>query len=582
MKTRQILIWTWDNGVIHQGSKTAKKSRREDTYSEKVMDHFRNPRNVGEIPDADGVGTVGNPVCLAPDTPVCMNGNFTPIMNVSANLKVLGHDGRYHRIVKATARPYKGEMYRIVAHNLGSTTVTPDHHILALKASHLLRKFRSRTKAIRDWYAADELEKGDILLYPVPNETIDTKKILLDVEKPKYDFSSKTLYDEIAVDSDFLRLVGYYLSEGYVRTQRSKGTLGFVFGSKERTYIADAILCVKRIFGLEPAETKSSRNAVEIKFYSARLARFFSKHFGEGAVNKHVPHWMMLLLPQKQESLLCGLWRGDGYINNQVAKFVTISGQLAFQVKNLLLRQEVIMSFLEQPASGIHKKNYSIYVKDDKSLEKLARIVGVELVIPRKLKNHHKAWFEDGYFHTPIWRLEPLTYDGLVYNLEVEDSHSYASNSMALHNCGDLMTIYIKVKDNKLQDIKFKTFGCGAAIATSSMITELARGMSLEEALKVTRKDVASALDGLPPIKMHCSNLAAEGLHAAIRDYLSKKGAAAPAAPVVEKPAEVAAPSASRARVYTTRFKFCPECGFDLRDQPAGTTNCPRCGFKVA
>jgi len=114
------------------------------------------------------------------------------------------------------------------------------------------------------------------------------------------------------------------------------------------------------------------------------------------------------------------------------------------------------------------------------------------------------------------------------------------------------------------------------------MITELARGMSLEEALKVTRKDVASALDGLPPIKMHCSNLAAEGLHAAIRDYLSKKGAAAPAAPVVEKPAEVAAPSASRARVYTTRFKFCPECGFDLRDQPAGTTNCPRCGFKVA
>jgi len=145
------------------------------------------------------------------------------------------------------------------------------------------------------------------------------------------------------------------------------------------------------------------------------------------------------------------------------------------------------------------------------------------------------------------------------------------------------MTIYIKVKDNKLQDIKFKTFGCGAAIATSSMITELARGMSLEEALKVTRKDVADALDGLPPIKMHCSNLAAEGLHAAIRDYLSKKMVPVP---VAEKPVEVAAlplaPSAPSARVYTARFKFCPECGLDLRDQPTGTTNCPRCGFKVA
>lgn len=91
--------------------------------------------------------------------------------------------------------------------------------------------------------------------------------------------------------------------------------------------------------------------------------------------------------------------------------------------------------------------------------------------------------------------------------------------------CGDLMSIYIKVKDNRIEDIKFKTFGCGAAIATSSMITELARGKTLEEAMKISRGDVADNLGGLPPIKMHCSNLAADGLHAAIQDYLKKKGA---------------------------------------------------------
>jgi len=89
--------------------------------------------------------------------------------------------------------------------------------------------------------------------------------------------------------------------------------------------------------------------------------------------------------------------------------------------------------------------------------------------------------------------------------------------------CGDLMNIYIKVKDNVLTDVKFKTFGCGAAIATSSMITELAKGKTLDEALKITRGDVAENLDGLPKIKMHCSNLAADGLHAAIKDYLKKK-----------------------------------------------------------
>jgi nitrogen fixation NifU-like protein len=89
--------------------------------------------------------------------------------------------------------------------------------------------------------------------------------------------------------------------------------------------------------------------------------------------------------------------------------------------------------------------------------------------------------------------------------------------------CGDFMTIYIKVKDNRLEDIKFKTFGCGAAIATSSMVTEIAKGKTLEEAMKITRANVADSLGGLPPVKMHCSNLAADALHAAIEDYYKKQ-----------------------------------------------------------
>lgn len=88
--------------------------------------------------------------------------------------------------------------------------------------------------------------------------------------------------------------------------------------------------------------------------------------------------------------------------------------------------------------------------------------------------------------------------------------------------CGDIMKIYIKVKNNKISDIKFETLGCAAAIATSSMITELAKGKTLEKALKITRDDVTEELKGLPPIKMHCSNLAADALHRAIKDYQKK------------------------------------------------------------
>ncbi len=89
--------------------------------------------------------------------------------------------------------------------------------------------------------------------------------------------------------------------------------------------------------------------------------------------------------------------------------------------------------------------------------------------------------------------------------------------------CGDLMTMYIKVKDDRIKDIKFKTYGCGAAIATSSMTTELAKGKTLDEAMEISRQDVAEALDGLPPVKMHCSNLAADALHEAIKNYREKE-----------------------------------------------------------
>ena len=104
---------------------------------------------------------------------------------------------------------------------------------------------------------------------------------------------------------------------------------------------------------------------------------------------------------------------------------------------------------------------------------------------------------------------------------EIEDADGVGSVGNPV--CGDVMSIYIKVKDDKIDDIKFKTFGCGAAIATTSMTTELAKGKTLDEAMTITRQDVADELGGLPPVKMHCSNLAADALHEAIEDYRGKK-----------------------------------------------------------
>jgi len=106
---------------------------------------------------------------------------------------------------------------------------------------------------------------------------------------------------------------------------------------------------------------------------------------------------------------------------------------------------------------------------------------------------------------------------------EIEDADGIGEEGNPV--CGDMMTFYIKVKDNRLEDVKFKTFGCGAAIAVSSMVSEMAKGKTLEEALKITPALVAEELQGLPKNKYHCSNLGAQALHKAIQDYLSKQKA---------------------------------------------------------
>lgn len=107
-------------------------------------------------------------------------------------------------------------------------------------------------------------------------------------------------------------------------------------------------------------------------------------------------------------------------------------------------------------------------------------------------------------------------------NVGVLEGEDVASGRVGNPTCGDLMEVFIQVEDGRIVDAKFRTFGCGSAIATSSMTTEMVIGLTLEDALRITRDDVADELDGLPPIKMHCSNLAADALHVAIKNYMTR------------------------------------------------------------
>ncbi len=147
--------------------------------------------------------------------------------------------------------------------------------------------------------------------------------------------------------------------------------------------------------------------------------------------------------------------------------------------------------------------------------------------------------------------------------------------------CGDMMTFYIKVKDNRLEDIKFQTFGCGAAIAVSSIVSEMALGKSLDEAMKITNEIVAEELGGLPKNKLHCSNLGADALHAAISDYRKKHApeqtevspdAGTCYCPYCDGPLEGMEEACSACNI---ELEECPHCG-NLTKK--GEDKCTKCG----
>jgi nitrogen fixation NifU-like protein len=134
--------------------------------------------------------------------------------------------------------------------------------------------------------------------------------------------------------------------------------------------------------------------------------------------------------------------------------------------------------------------------------------------------------------------------------------------------CGDMMTIYLDVEDERIKDIKFQTFGCGAAIAVSSMLTEIAKGKTIDEAKKITNKDVAEALEGLPKNKLHCSNLGADALQLAIKDYENRKAGITPGE--LDPPEKHEHDHGEKC--------YCPYCDTEIEE---GETFCNSCEFKV-
>jgi nitrogen fixation protein NifU and related proteins len=505
-------------------------------YSKKVMQHFMNPKNMGEIKNPDGVGEIGNPTCLLPKERILLNGKFTGIKKSKKDDLVFSHNSTENKIKGVFSRKYKGKIINL-KNSLGKISITPEHLVYSIRLpeENKYKRIKAKQELLPSWNHAEDLKKGDLILYPFSRKNEDKKYVEINIKKKKSDFRSKKIPKKIPLDNDLLRLFGYFLSEGNVQDKPSKTYISFSLHIKEKDIAEDIKKTVKKLFDLKAIfKEEENKNVLRVLIYNAHLARWFKELFDNGAQNKFIPNFIMKLPQKKQTSLIKGLWKGDGCINTTRigarAGYVTISYKLAQQIKILLLRQNIITSnYIEKEKKSKwanHKEVYRIHVGQRDSLKRLCNILNLKY----SPKSHESisSWIKDNILYIPITKVEKENYEGKVYNLEVENAHSFSSEAFCLHNCGDIMKVYIKVEKDKktnlekIKQIKFQTFGCASAIASSSILTEMAKGKTFQEAEGIKMKDIANELQGLPPIKLHCSAMASQALKKAIEDYNSK------------------------------------------------------------
>lgn len=483
----------------------------------------------------DGVGKVGNIVCVIPEEIIHSQNEMKPLRDLKIGEEVLSHTGFGNKIEQAVSRAYHGRIVEL-KNKLGSIKLTPEHLVYAIKppkGDKFLRT-RYRKQLMPAWYHSTHLEKGDIALYPIPRDAVNTEFIEIDIPNEKYDFNGVEIPKKIKLDKDILMLFGYFLAEGSVNEGKCRNFILFTLNIAEVDIVEDITRAARKLGLTATVREIPKRNTVTVSLYSAKLSRFFKRLFGKYSYGKSIPAFLMVLPPDMQKHLIYGMWKGDGYVNldrdGARAGFSTVSYKILQQMKLLLLRQGIIPSVYrekQKKTDGVnHRANFRLHVGQRESLVKLCEILGINYE-PKSFARE-KSWIDERYLYIPISEVKEHDYAGKVCNLEVEKAHSFTTESFCVHNCGDVMWLYIKIGKNAskkeiVKDIKFETFGCVAAIATSSAITDMAKGKTLEAALKIDKAGIVKELGGLPPVKLHCSVLAADALAEAIYDYYQNR-----------------------------------------------------------
>jgi len=484
-------------------------------YTKKVLNHFKKPHNYGKMKNPDGMGKVGNIVCgdvmwlyikigknkkgqeiisdikfetfgcLPQDGIVVTNeGDWEYISSIRNGSFVLNEQGKKTRVLEGSIRKYNGQLLRVIpfVSPYNEFSLTPEHPVFSIKRQWL--KSSRKSSKVCNWLKVDEKE----LLITQPKYILAKD---LNISDYLVFVVNKTIKDSSIFTKEVMKLMGYYLAEGYSSANHS--VLAFAFNKNEIKNIDEVKSLILKVIRKKVKE-RIRGNVKEIYICSRKWVKFFTRFAGRLALNKKLSSEIILLPFWKQWEMIKTLIKGDGSLTKRRMddfprhRIATASQKLAIQIQEILARDEIFCSI---------KKFTNIRFRSYIEGRKISAnpIFEISFSLKRKHKFVHK---NKNYFLVPIREIKKKHYQGDVFNIQVEgQENSYLTKGFVVHNCV-------------------------AAIATSSTITDLAKGKTLEEALKINKKEVIRSLGQLPPIKIHCSVLAADALSEAIYDYLLK------------------------------------------------------------
>jgi hypothetical protein len=360
--------------------------------------------------------------CLDGNTMVYTDSSVKPIREIKTGDRVFTHKNRFKEVTQLFKSKYKGVAYKISPYYLEPLTSNPQHPFLAVRtekcyykqdvlckrtcyrAGQCNRSFYEKYK--KEWIPASMLKKGDFLVVPRNREVINVKDVVL--------------FDgcKIKVDNNLMRIIGYYISEGSVRSDDR--SIKFTFHIKEKIQ-ADFIR--KYFYSIKKFKNQvgysENKNVRDVIVYGKNLIKFFSQ-FGVGAGNKRIPEWCLYLKEELQKGLIDAMLEGDGYRGKMRDGYGTASRELAYQLKFLLDRAGIISSLGVSYTKEQRKDaNYDFYS---------VRVSGLS-----KGNRFNYGIVEEDYILIPIRKIEKIYYDDYLYNFTVKDDNSYSTGVIS-HN----------------------------------------------------------------------------------------------------------------------------------------------------